>query len=304
MKADLFFVNLTQNQVYSFVSMQNDYDMSANEAFNILTVLVKNKLVIENDGAFCVVADEKKLNEFKEAIDMTPELKELFGRVDNSLDAEESEENKAQDDNDSKFDDIWDSFFKNNGDDEDEDDNDDEDEDDDDDPVTIRKPRWGEDFGDDDDEDYYFDVEEGKTKSIECPIDDLKKLEKEGYFLPMPEDVTLYVDLQAYDDTDKKMKIDIRHSIKQFLENLEIQEPELLKAFFVTDFDYKLYIADKRHLHVAYSYFVYGDNLVKLYDIDFKKPIIKQRYLYSLIASNRLHGESYYVFVKLFCKRN
>lgn len=302
MKDRLFFKNITKNKVYTFTSLQEDYDMTSKEAFAVLTVFVKNKLVVENDGSFQVVADEDKLREFKETSCEFPEIKAFFEKSDDEL---KSEKDEDIDEDDSEEDSIWTHFFEYSGldfgDDDEDDDSDTENEESE---GNLRKPRFGEDFGDDEDEFTFFDVDEGKTKSFECLAEDLKELEKDGYFAPMPDDLTLYVNVYAYDDAVKKMKIDIRHSFKHFLENVENQEPELLKAFFVTDLDYKLYLSDKKHLDLVNSHIVFGDSLVDLCHVDFKKPIIKQRYLYSLIASSKVLDEDYYLFAKLRCKKS
>lgn len=262
MKIKLFLKNISQDSTYSFVSVQTDYNATPTQAFDFLTLLVRNSIIAEKENIFVVVADEQKLSEFKTDFEKSSEYEQFA-------------------------------------------DNDDDDEDENDEGVSpIDRDAYLEELERENEEERnaYYDIGKGKEREPEYALGAIKKLKKDDVYLPFPKDSTLYIKVSGFYESPRMIKINLRHSVKQFLENISYQDPELLKPFFEKGLDYRIYRSNKKSLDLRFCHFYFGEKWVTVSFLKWNKPIIKQPYVYSSILESLWHGEDFVVNIELACK--
>lgn len=255
--------SMQKDSTYTFQSVMADYEVNGSEAFNILDYLTKEGLIAEKNGTYVVIADESKLSSLK--IDDEDDENEDF---DDNEDREEDKDNDTTDN------------------------------------VTEAIKRINAMLDDDDDDDswgIFFDVAQDEEMDDDLSPYSKVNLIKNISFSRLPQGESIYIDAYGVKKSDTDFKHNIKHSIKEFLNNILEQRTELMRVFFNDLSDYRLYLENKKSLDIRNCVFELSSSKIS-YNVKWNKPIAKQRKVYNALLEELTFNHSVVLVIELHCK--
>lgn len=253
--------SMQKDSTYTFQSVMADYQINGSEAFKILDYLTKEGLIAEKEGTYVVIADESKLSNLK-----------IGDEENDNEDLEEDEENDA-DDYETKTMKLINSIF--------DDDNDDDDEDD---PSEI-----------------FFDVAQDEDMDDDISPYSKVYLIKNISFSRLSRGESIYLDACGVVKTDTGFKYNIKHSIKEFFNNILEQRTELMRLFFTDLLDYKIYLENNKSLDIKNCVFELSSSEISYY-VKWNKPITKQKKAYNALLQELIFNNKVRLVIELHCK--
>lgn len=260
MNIDLFFDNLKQKNTFSFASLQKDYGFSSVQSFNLITQLVENKMLKDENGIFIVTVSDVEIENFKS----------------NYLEPSEYQSySETSEDNDSSIKGSCDGKYI---------------------EQVLQE--------NEEEKATYYDIgynEKPKEKFNCAKICELWNGKK---FRKLPKNTTIYITAYGAYKHKTIVKMDIRHSFKQFIENLVFNDIELLKKFFIDNEELQKFLFDRKFFDIKSSEFSCGNLFFLVDELKWNKPLIKQPKAYFAILDALQNDEDVYLDVALKCKDN
>ncbi len=256
------------DSTYTFQSVMENYNIKGEEAFDILNFLIKEGIIQENGDCFKVIVDNETLCALKEK-NKGSETKES-GEDDSNL---ESLFDRIKDVLGSKL----------------EEENTDNEEDN---------------FSDDSEEseEDFEHVDDDYENEEDFDVNDIPLLQKKKGYAPLPDGKTIFLLVSGERPDNYVLRINIKHSIKDFLGYLLETNSDAMRKLFKSDTDYMMYLSGEGKIDLKNSEFMYKHFIYSSKPLKWNKTIMKQRKAYNDIMFKMNEGSFMLIEISLCCK--